>query len=66
MAYIAQKQIDNLKKLITPGKVAVIYGARRVGKTTLVQKFLEAEGAAGRALGELYRHRTIQEAGISA
>jgi predicted AAA+ superfamily ATPase len=47
MAYIAQKQIDNLKKLITPGKVAVIYGARRVGKTTLVQKFLEAEGAAG-------------------
>jgi len=45
MAYIPQKQIDNLRKLITPGKVAVIYGARRVGKTTLVQKFLEAEGA---------------------
>jgi len=45
VAYIPQKQIDNLKKLITPGKVAVIYGARRVGKTTLVQKFLEAQDA---------------------
>jgi len=25
-------------------KVVVVYGARRVGKTTLLQKFLEAEG----------------------
>lgn len=40
--YIPQKQIDNLKQLITPGKVVVIYGARRVGKTTLVNKFLES------------------------
>jgi predicted AAA+ superfamily ATPase len=45
VAYIPQKQIDNLKKLITPGKVAVIYGARRVGKTTLLQKLLEAQDA---------------------
>lgn len=40
--YIPQKQIENLKQLITPGKVVVVYGARRVGKTTLVNKFLES------------------------
>jgi len=45
MTYIPQKHIENLKKLITPGKVVVIYGARRVGKTTLLQKFLENEDA---------------------
>ena len=47
MVYIPQKQIENLKKLITPGKVVVIYGARRVGKTTLINKYLESEGHAG-------------------
>ena len=26
-----------------PGKVAVIYGARRTGKTTLLQEFLKTE-----------------------
>jgi predicted AAA+ superfamily ATPase len=39
--YIPQKQIENLKNLIAPGKVVIIYGARRVGKTTLLKKFLE-------------------------
>ena len=39
--YIPQKQLANLKALITPGKVVVIYGARRVGKTTLLNKFIE-------------------------
>jgi hypothetical protein len=39
--YIPQKQLVNLKSLIQPGKVIVIYGARRVGKTTLLRKFLE-------------------------
>jgi predicted AAA+ superfamily ATPase len=39
--YIPQKQIDNLKDLITPGKVVVVYGPRRAGKTTLVLKYLE-------------------------
>ncbi len=41
MTYIAQKQLENLRKLVTPGKVVVIYGARQVGKTTLAKKFLE-------------------------
>ncbi|MBW2003309.1 MAG: ATP-binding protein [Deltaproteobacteria bacterium] len=45
MTYIPQKHIENLRKLITPGKVVIIYGARRVGKTTLLQKFLENEDA---------------------
>ena len=39
--YIPQKQLDNLKALIQPGKVIVVYGARRVGKTTLLRKYVE-------------------------
>lgn len=39
--YIIQKQLENLKKLISPNKVVVIYGPRRCGKTTLLNKFLE-------------------------
>ena len=38
--YIPRKQIDNIRKLLTPNKVLVIYGARRVGKTTLIKKYL--------------------------
>jgi len=39
--YIPQKQLKNLRSLIQPGKVIVIYGARRVGKTTLLRKLLD-------------------------
>ncbi|MFV0340975.1 MAG: ATP-binding protein [Parachlamydiaceae bacterium] len=39
--YIHQLQLDRLKKIIQPGKVIVIFGPRRVGKTTLIRKFLE-------------------------
>jgi uncharacterized protein len=42
MMYIPQKQLANLKEAVRPGKVVVIYGARRVGKTTLLKKFLES------------------------
>lgn len=38
--YIPQFQLDNLKIHVKPRKVVVIYGPRRVGKTTLVEKFL--------------------------
>jgi predicted AAA+ superfamily ATPase len=41
MTYIPQKQIEHLGKLLKSGKVVVIYGAHGVGKTTLVNKFLE-------------------------
>jgi len=34
------KRAYNLTKLIKPGKVLVLYGARRVGKTTLLNLFL--------------------------
>lgn len=40
--YIPQKQLVNLKKTVKSGKVVVIYGARRVGKTTLLKKFVES------------------------
>ena len=39
--YVPQKQLANLRSLIQPGKVIVVYGARRVGKTTLLHKFVE-------------------------
>ncbi len=38
--YIQQKQLGNLKNALAPGKVVVIYGARRTGKTTMLQQFL--------------------------
>jgi len=46
MTYIPQRQLENIRKLVTPAKVVVIYGARRVGKTTLLKKFLEGEDIA--------------------
>jgi len=41
--YIPQIQLKNLKELVIPGKVMVIYGARRTGKTTLLKEFLKNE-----------------------
>ncbi len=41
--YIPQLPLRQLKSLVAPGKVVVIYGPRRVGKTTLLKKFLEEE-----------------------
>ncbi len=39
--YIPRKQQKNLTSLLTPGKVCILYGARRVGKTTLLNMFLK-------------------------
>jgi len=39
--YIPQKQLENLKKLITPQKAIIIYGPRRCGKTTLLKHLLK-------------------------
>lgn len=41
--YIKQRQLENLRKLLKPGKVVVIYGARRTGKTTLLNEYLKTE-----------------------
>ena len=41
--YIRQRQLDNLKNSLKPGKVVVIYGARRTGKTTLLNEYLKTE-----------------------
>ena len=38
--YIPQRQLENLRQSLIPGKVVIIYGARRTGKTTLVSHFL--------------------------
>ncbi|NGX54496.1 MAG: hypothetical protein KR126chlam2_00107 [Chlamydiae bacterium] len=42
--YILQFQLEVLKKKLEKGKVIVIYGPRRVGKTTLLNHFLEGCG----------------------
>jgi len=41
--YIPQIELEQLKKKAAPGKVVIIYGPRRVGKTTLLKKYLETE-----------------------
>ena len=38
---ILQRVYDNLEKYIEPNKVLVLYGPRRVGKTTLIQQYLK-------------------------
>lgn len=42
--YIEQSYLKNIEKFLKPGKILVIYGSRRVGKTTLIKKFLEQSG----------------------
>ena len=39
--YIHQYQLPKLQKLATPKKVVVVYGPRRVGKTTLLEHFIQ-------------------------
>lgn len=41
--YIPQNELAHLKASVQPGKVVIIFGPRRVGKTTLLKKFLEEE-----------------------
>ncbi|MCB1107020.1 MAG: ATP-binding protein [Chlamydiia bacterium] len=50
--YIPQNQLERLNSSIKPGKVIIIYGARRVGKTTLIKKYLEKEANALFVTGE--------------
>ena len=40
--YIPQRQLANLKEAVSPGRVVVVYGPRRVGKTTLLKRYLES------------------------
>lgn len=39
--YIRQYLLDRLHQYVKPNKVLVLYGPRRVGKTTLLKKYLE-------------------------
>lgn len=41
--YIPQFELARLKSQVKPGKVVIVYGPRRVGKTTLLKKYLENE-----------------------
>jgi len=37
--YIPQAQLQQLTQLVAPGKVLILYGPRRVGKTTLLRRY---------------------------
>ena len=50
--YIPQNQLERLKSFMKPGRVVIVYGTRRVGKTTLIKKFLENERQALFVTGE--------------
>jgi len=50
--YIPQAQLENLRKTVTAGKVTIIYGPRRVGKTTLIQKFMDTLNKSNRSGSE--------------
>ena len=39
-SYIPQAQLARLAQRVTPGKVVVVYGPRRVGKTTLIKRYI--------------------------
>ena len=41
MVLMFKRQYGNLQKLLKKGKVIVIYGPRRVGKTTLLNNFIQ-------------------------
>lgn len=65
MSYIPQNQLERLKSILAPGKVIVIYGARRVGKTTLIKKFLENEKRALFVSGEdIFTQKELSSASI--
>ena len=40
-SYIPQAQLARLRRLVTAGKVVVVHGPRRVGKTTLIRRYVE-------------------------
>jgi len=39
--YIPQRQLNNIKKIISPQKAVIVYGPRRCGKTTLLKEMLK-------------------------
>jgi len=39
--YIPQRQLSQLRRLAQPGKAVIIFGPRRVGKTTLIRHYAE-------------------------
>lgn len=41
--YIHQHLLDQLYQIVVPKKVIIIYGPRRIGKTTLLEKYLETQ-----------------------
>jgi len=50
MRYIKRSAENAIKKRLFQGKIIIIYGARQVGKTTLVKKILEEHTDEGRYL----------------
>ena len=63
--YIPQAQLTKVKHLLKPGKAIIIYGPRRVGKTTLINKILEQEKNALSVTGEdIFTQKTLSSQSI--
>ena len=41
--FFPRRNLTQIKNFLRPGKVVVVYGPRRSGKTTLIKKLLEEE-----------------------
>ena len=53
---------EKIRELVTPNKVVIIYGPRRVGKTTLAKNFVDSfDGRVYQSTGENTQLRTILE-----
>ncbi|MSU75323.1 MAG: ATP-binding protein [Candidatus Magasanikbacteria bacterium] len=60
--YYIRKIQENIEKDLFKGKVIIIYGARRVGKTTLVQAILQKHSVANKYINcELLQNKTALE-----
>jgi predicted AAA+ superfamily ATPase len=42
MSYIKRAVLDNFGSYLKPNKVLILLGARRVGKTQLIKKYIES------------------------
>ncbi len=62
------KRLQSIEEALRPKRVLVIYGPRRVGKTTLLKAYLEKQGRSGRKVfygtGDDFRIRQLFVSGV--
>ncbi len=63
--YIPQDQLAELKSHVAPGKVVIIYGPRRVGKTTLLKSISRRRRTTYLLRGKIFSFESISLASLS-